>query len=349
MSRRRVIAVTSAGVLALGALVCWSAGSASAGHGPTTDATLSPTVTQQSVVALPTPTTPAVDLPGYDKPTVQLGEMNTDEQFIVGALYQLALEHQGYKVVTNQLGPPAVRAAAMQQGTLNLYPGYLDQWNAQVAHLHRRYHSLSASDGAAREYASAHGYVLLKPSPGSDTSAIAVTTGYAAENHIHAIADLAHGPQIIVGVPLGLRTGSTGLDALSRAYRLDHPYAKTTLVGLEYQTLDAGNAQAAYVTSTDPQLAGPQYLMLRDPKRFFGFGNIVPVTTPKFLAREGPWLQRAIDQVDALLTTRALRGLNSEVAQQHRQVQIVAQQFLQGNGILPPTVFKPAGSPTPAG
>jgi osmoprotectant transport system substrate-binding protein len=280
---------------------------------------------------------------------VQLGEMNTSEQFIVGALYQLALEHQGYKVVTNQLGPIPVRTAAMQQGTLSLYPDYLDQWNAQVAHLHTRYHSLAASDGAARAYASAHGYVLLKPTPGSDTSEIAVTTGYAAQNHVHSISDLAHGPEIIIGVPLDLRTGSTGLNALSRAYRLDHPYPRTTLIGLEYQTLDAGNAQAAYVTSTDSQLAGPQYLVLRDPKRFFGFGNIVPVTTPKLLMQEGPWFQRAIDQVDALLTTRALRGLNTEVTQQHRQVQIVAQQFLQGNGILPPTVFEPAGSPTPAG
>jgi hypothetical protein len=53
--------------------------------------------------------------------------------------------------------------------------------------------------------------------------------------------------------------------------------------------------------------------------------------------------------VDSLLTTRALRGLNTEVTVQNRQVQIVAQQFLQGNGVLPPTIFKPAGSPTPAG
>ncbi len=103
-------------------------------------------------------------------------------------------------------------------------------------------------------------------------------------------------------MPLDLRTGSTGLFALSRAYGLDHPYPKTTLIGLEYQALNTGNAQAAYVTSTDPQLAGPRYRLLRDPKHFFGFGNIVPVTTPKVIAEEGPVFRNTIDQVDSLLT-----------------------------------------------
>jgi glycine betaine/choline ABC-type transport system substrate-binding protein len=347
MSVRRSFTVASVLVLAAGALVGWRAGEASAGHTDTTVTTSPATVsTQQRVVVVTTPTTPAVDLPGYGKPPIHLGDMNTPEQFIIGALYQLALQQRGYTVIPNpNIGPPAVRAAAMQQGALDMYPDYLDQWNSQVAQLHSRYDTLRASYTAGSAYAQAHGYELLRPTRASDTSAIAVTASYAALNHVNSISDLARGPRIIIGVPLDLRTGSTGLFALSRAYGLDHPYPKTTLIGLEYQALSSGNAQAAYVNSTDPQLLGSQYKLLRDPKHFFGFGNIVPVTTPAVLAQEGPAFRQTINRVDSVLTTRALRGLNTEYLVDHHKPAVIAQQFLQGNGILPPTIFKPVGAP----
>ena len=346
MSTRQFFTLAAVVVLAFGALVGWRAGDASAGRtGSNVKSSPVSVSTQAGVVAVTTPTTPAVDLPGYGKPPIHLGDMNTPEQFILGALYQLALAQRGYTVIPNpNIGPPAVRAAAMQQGALDIYPDYLDQWNSQVAHLHSRYDTLGASYGAGNAYAETHGYELLRPTPASDTSAIAVTTTYAEQHDVHSISDLARGPRIDIGVPLDLRTGSIGLLALSNTYGLDRPHPTTTLIGLEYQTLNSGHAQAAYVTSTDPELAGPEYKVLRDPKHFFGFGNIVPVTTPAVLADEGPVFRKTINRVDAVLTTRALRGLNTEYLVQGRKPAVIAQQFLQGNGILPPTIFKPVGS-----
>jgi osmoprotectant transport system substrate-binding protein len=345
MSTRVFLVAAAVVVLAVGALVGLRAGGAAAGHASTTATSPQPTVsTQQRVVMLPTPTTPAFDLPGYDRPPVHLGDMNTTEQFIIGELYQLALEQQGYQVVPNpNIGAPPYRAAAMQQGSLDLYPDYLDQWNAEVAHLGHRYQSLRASYGAGSAYARSHGYVLLKPAPCScDTnpSGIAVTSEYATQNHIRSISDLAHGPQISIGVPQELQVPS-GLPTLKRAYGLD-PFVQPVLIGSEYHSLEDGSVQAAYVTTTDPNLDGPEYRELRDPKHVFGFGNIVPVTTAKVLAQEGPAFSQTINRVDAILTTRAVRGLNTEVVTDHRKVPIVAQQFLQGNGILPVTVFRPA-------
>jgi osmoprotectant transport system substrate-binding protein len=347
MSRRGFLGVGALVVLAFGALVAWRAGDASAGHSAAAGATV-PTATvpaQRRVVALPTQTTPAFDLPGYKRPAVYLGDMNTTEQFIIAELYQLALQQNGYTVIPSQVGPSPVRAAAMQQGTLDLYPDYLDQWNTEVAHLRHRYRTLRASYGAGNAYGLAHGYVLLKPAPCScDTNAsgIAVTAEYAARNHIRSIADLAHGPQIIIGVPQELQVPS-GLATLEHAYGFK-PFVQPVLIGSEYRWLDNANVQAAYVTSTDPNMSDARYKELRDPKHVFGFGNIVPVTTPEVIAAEGPAFRQTINRVDALLTTRAIRGLNTEVIVDQRKVAVVAQQFLQGNGILPATVFKPAGT-----
>jgi osmoprotectant transport system substrate-binding protein len=345
MSTRGFLSLGAVVVLAFGVLVAWRAGSADAGHTSTTDTTSPSMPTQRRVVALPTQTTPAFDLPGYDRPAVHLGDMNTTEQFIIAELYQLALEQSGYTVIPSQVGPSAVRAAAMQQGTLDLYPDYLDQWNTEVAHLGHRYRTLHASYGAGNAYALTHGYVLLTPAPCScdtNSSGIAVTAEYAARNHIRSIADLAHGPQIIIGVPQELQVPS-GLPTLEHAYGLD-PFVQPVLIGSEYRWLDNANVQAAYVTSTDPNMADAGYKELRDPKHVFGFGNIVPVTTPEVIAAEGPAFRQTINRVDAILTTRAIRGLNTEVIVDHRKVPIVAQQFLQGNGLLPATVFEPAAT-----
>jgi osmoprotectant transport system substrate-binding protein len=342
VSTRGFLSLGALVVLTFGLLVAWRAGSASAGHPGVVTATVPG---QQRVVALPTQTTPAFDLPGYDRPAVHLGNMNTTEQFIIAELYQLALEHDGYTVVPSQVGPSSVRAAAMQQGTLDLYPDYLDQWNTEVAHLRHRYRTLHASYGAGNAYALAHGYELLKPAPCScdtNSSGIAVTAEYAANNHIRSIADLAHGPQVIIGVPQELQVPS-GIPTLEHAYGLD-PFVQPVLIGSEYRWLDDANVQAAYVTSTDPSMADARYKELRDPKHVFGFGNIVPITTPEVIAAEGPAFKQTINRVDAILTTRAVRGLNTEVIVDHRKVPIVAQQFLQGNGILPATVFKPAAT-----
>ena len=52
--------------------------------------------------------------------------------------------------------------------------------------------------------------------------------------------------------------------------------------------------QAAYVNSTDGQLASGDYRLLSDNRRIFGWGNVVPVVSATALAKEGrpsrpPW------------------------------------------------------------
>jgi osmoprotectant transport system substrate-binding protein len=183
--------------------------------------------------------------------------------------------------------------------------------------------------------------VLLPPTPFSDTSGIAVTSQYAQQNGVTSLPDLASGPRIVIGAPLPFQTDSDGLPALAHAYGLHPAYFQPIDDGLQYFWLDTGDVQAAYVNTTDPQLEGPQYQELADPKHVFGFGNVVPVTTPHVLAVEGPAFVSTIERIDALLTTTAMRGLNAEVTLDNHNPTSVAIQFLQGNDILAPTLYAP--------
>jgi len=333
-ARRLLVAAAAALTLGGGLL-------AGCGAGGATVATTAPTV--PSVTAVSTPTLPSSELPGSDRPIVTLGDMNTPEQFILGQLYQLALQNEGYTVeLTRNAGPNPVRQKAVRNGTLDIYPDYLGQWNASVAHLHHRFQTLAASYGAASAYAHRHGFVLLNPTPFSNTSGLAVTAQYAQLNHISSIAGLARGPGILLGAPPQFATGPDGMRALMRAYHLHATQVNSDIGGLQYDKLDSGAVQAVWVNTTDQELDGTHFRLLADPKHVFGFGNVVPVTTRKVLREEGPVFARTINRVDALLSTQAMRGLNAEEGNNVRNPTSVARQFLQGAGILPPSRYAPA-------
>jgi osmoprotectant transport system substrate-binding protein len=356
VSARRVIVGVAAALTLMGGLLAGlgagtaSAGRSGAGTGSTQTAPGVPGVT-----TVTTPTLPAADLPGYNRPVIKLGDMNTPEQFILGQLYQLALEQQGYTVeISRNVGSPDVRTAALKDGSLDVYPEYLDQWNSYVAHLHHRFQTLKGSYAAGSAYARTHGFVMLKPTPFSDTGGFAVTSEYAQQNHIRSLADLTHGPGIIIGVPIEFQNEVHGLPALARAYHLrpglaapnSRWYVQPIDIGFQYYWLSSGKVQAAFSDTTDPQLTGPGFRELQDPKHVFGFGNAVPVTTKRVLRLEGPDFKRTIDRVDALLTTEAMRGLNAEYSIGRHLPTPIAQQFLEGNGLLPPSQYAPVTTTT---
>ena len=350
MSRRRTIAgLAVALILSAGLIAGLGAGTASAGHART-GTTTATVPTQPAVTTVATPSTPATGLPGYNRPTVLLGDMNTPQQFVIGQVYKFALQQQGYTIsLSRNVGTPHIAQKALKDGTLDLYPNYLGVWNSRVAHLHQRFKTLSASYAAARRYARTHGFVLLRPTPFSDTSGLAVTSEYAQQNHVRSIPELARGTGIIIAAPLEFETGPDGLPALAKAYHLHPGSVQGILVGPQYMWLQSGNVQAAYVDTTDPSLSRPGFRVLTDPKHVFGFGNVVPVTTPKFLRREGPMFKQTIDEVDALLTLRAIRGLDYEASVERHNPADIAREFLQGYGIVPPTVYAPVATATATG
>jgi osmoprotectant transport system substrate-binding protein len=295
------------------------------------------TTTVRSIQSTTTQST--VSLPGTGRPPIMIGDKNYTAQFVLGELYRQALGAQGFTVSLNRnIGPTAVTIQAMQSGRLDLYPEDLQTWNTAVAANTQTYPSAHEAYLAAQRYADAHDMVLLKPTPFSYTDAIAVTAGYANQNGLRTIGDLAKvAPKLTLGAPPQFKNSLTGLLGIQQAYDVTPAGFTPLQLGDQYQALDQGTIQAADVNTTDGELQAGQYRLLGDPKNVFGWGNIVPVVSRKALLAEGPVFVETINRVNALLTAPVMRQLNANVDVAHQDPAAVAKRFLLDTGVITPT------------
>ena len=282
-----------------------------------------------------THTTSTAPLPGTGRPPVVIGDKNTPEQFVLGELYEEALAAEGFSVSLNRnIGPTQVTIRALHQGSLDMYPEYIDVWNRQVAHDGQTFSSSRAAHAAGQRFALRHGLQLLNPTLFGNTDALAVTDYYAAQHGLRTVRDLRNvGHALAVGGPPQFK--QSGLVALQEAYGFTAKAFKTLPVGDQYEALNQNTVQAADVSTTDGDLATGDYRVLKDPNHVLGWGNVVPVVTQSTLAKEGPTFRATINAVSALLTISAIRQMNQQV-EQHIDPATVAAQFLETHGLIGP-------------
>jgi osmoprotectant transport system substrate-binding protein len=331
--------------LAVAALVCTACGKSAASPDTsspsstqhTSSATASNTGTNPGTVT--TTTTPA--LPGTGRPAITVGDKNYTEQFVLGQLYVQALTAQGFSASLNQnIGPTEVTVEGLKAGSLSMYPEYLNVFNSAIAGYTHGFRTQLDAYQAAQRYAFAHGLQLLAPTPFSDTDALAVTDAYAQQNHLHTIGDLRRvAKALTIGGAPQFQQDAPGLPTIGQAYGVMPAQFKPLAVGAQYSELDVAAVQAAYVNTTDAELATGDYQLLGDPRLIFGWGNVVPVVAGKVLAEEGPAFVDIIQRVDDALTMDAMRQMNEAVDIAQQDPAAVAKQFLQTHGLLTPGVY----------
>jgi osmoprotectant transport system substrate-binding protein len=266
-------------------------------------------------------------------PTIVLGTKNFAEEYILGQLYKQALEAKGYKVQYKEnIGSTEIIDTALKSGKINMYPEYTGVIVQVVFG-----HPLSAAT-AARTYALAkqlqekRGFTLFRPTPFSDTDAVAVLRPTASKYKLKSLGDLKKVPGLKLAALPEFKTRNTGLVGLKNNYGVTN-VKFIPLAGLSpYQALDSGKVQAAAVFSTDPVL-GPtsKYQLLADPKHQFGFQNVAPVVSKQLSVQLGPKFRQTIDAVSAKLTQNAIIAMNKAVIIDKKSPAAIAKTFLKAN------------------
>jgi osmoprotectant transport system substrate-binding protein len=328
---RRLTALAAAAVLSLALAACGSSSSSSSKAASAGGKSKPATTTS----ATSTSSTTSAALPGAGKPAVVLGDKNFDEEYLLGSLYQEALQAQGYKItLKGNIGSSELIYKALQGGQIQMYPEYDGTLLTAI------YNDLKPPSSAAQTFsitqadAKKAGFELTSPTPFADADALAVTKAYGAKHGLTTIADLSKLPSVTYGAPAENRTRYDGLVGLEKVYGLHNLKFVPLAEGLNYKALDSGQVQVATVFSSDPQLKSGKYTVLTDSKGLFGFQNVAMVLKPSLLTAEGPAFEATINKVSALLTLPAIIKMNAAVQLDQQQPATVAKEFLSANGLL---------------
>jgi osmoprotectant transport system substrate-binding protein len=271
-------------------------------------------------------------LPGKGKPAFVLGDKNFSEEYLLGDLYQIALQAKGYTVTLKpNLGSSEIADAALQSGKIDGLPEYTGVIYTELAKLGDQPKSAEVTLAGATKYENGRGVSVLEPTPFQDKDGVAVNKSYAQKHGLKTIADLTKVGSFTYGGPPENRTRYQGVVGLKQAYGLNKIQFEPLTIGSQYTALDEGKVDSIAIFTTDGQLASNKYAVLTDTKSIFGFQQVVPIIKSSKLKAEGPAFSATLNAVSKLLTTPAIIAMNKAVQIQKQDPATVAKAFLQAN------------------
>ena len=265
-----------------------------------------------------------------------LGTKDFTEQFLLGELYEQALAARGYKVTLRKdIGSTEVIDTQLTSGQIDAYPEYLGVAVTVVAGEADAGSSAAETYRLATDYYAQRGQALSEQTPFENVDAIATTQLFAQQQRLTSLPDLRRLPSFTLGARPEFADRVQGLAGLQHVYGLTNAEFKPIEIGAQYQSLDAGDIDAANVFTTDGQLAGGDYRLLEDPQRLFGFQHVALVINQDTLERlGGDRFMTVINAVNRRLTTSAMIEMNRDVDLEGQDEALVAERFLTGVGLL---------------
>lgn len=153
-------------------------------------------------------------------------------------------------------------------------------------------------------------------------------TSIAKKYHIQNLSDLQkHSRQIRFASQGEFEKRADALPGMNKTYGKFHfKSIKDYDASLLYKIMAQGKADAAPVSTTDGQLATSKFTLLKDNKNLWPPYNLVPVANRK-AAKSHPKMEKALNKVDAKLTTRQLVQMNKKVSVDGQNYKTVAKNW----------------------
>jgi osmoprotectant transport system substrate-binding protein len=268
--------------------------------------------------------------------TVSVGSKDFTEQLIIGEMYALVLEENGFAVERKlNLGGTPVAQAAIESGDIDLYPEYTGTALLTVLNLPASSDQQAVFDTVQREYQERFGLVWLDPSPMNNTQALAMTEAQANALNIRTISDfVAQASSLTLIGPPEFEVREDGLPGLKAAYG-DFSLAEYKAVdaGLRYRGLVDGEADVAVAFGTDGEINAFNLVVLEDDQGLFPPYQIAPIVRQAAL-EVNPGIADALNELSPLLNDEVMRELNYEVSGNQREPADVAREFLVNAGLI---------------
>ncbi|MBB1063505.1 glycine betaine ABC transporter substrate-binding protein [Limosilactobacillus fastidiosus] len=268
-----------------------------------------------------------VSVRANSKPLI-VGSKSFSESKTVSEIYALALEHAGYKVVRKPNISNSVVYRAVKTGQIDVYPEYTG--TIVEAYLKKSASGKNASQMAslAQKGVKKDGLITFTYAPGDNRQGIGIRSSVAEKYHIKTLSDLQKNAAKIRFVSQGeFDKRADALPGMNRKYgKYNFKSHKDYDDSLKYKIMSQNKGDAAPVSTTDGQLATSKFTLLKDDKGLWAPYNLVPLVNEK-AAKSHPKMERALNQVDAKLTTKQLTALNKKVDVDGQNYKIVAKNW----------------------
>ncbi|WOD38512.1 glycine betaine ABC transporter substrate-binding protein [Nodosilinea sp. E11] len=273
---------------------------------------------------------------GSGDDVISVGSKDFTEQLIIGEMYALVLEENGFTVERKlNLGGTPVAQAAIESGDIDLYPEYTGTALLTVLNLPASSDQQAVFDTVQQAYQAQFNLVWLDPSPMNNTQALAMTEERADALNIRTISDFAAQASSLTLIgPPEFEVREDGLPGLKSAYG-DFSLAdyKAVDAGLRYRGLVDGEADVAVAFGTDGEINAFNLVVLEDDEGLFPPYQVAPVVRQTTL-EANPGIADALNQVSPLLNDDVMRQLNYEVSGNQREPADVAREFLVNAGLV---------------
>ncbi|MDX6707652.1 MAG: osmoprotectant transport system substrate-binding protein opuBD [Solirubrobacteraceae bacterium] len=274
---------------------------------------------------------------GASSVSLTVGSKNFPEQYILGEIYAQALQAAGYKVKKDlDLGPELVAYKALRQGTVDAYPEYTGTaltafFKVKIKDVPKD--SKQAYQDAKAGYAKV-GITAFSPTPFENSYRLGMTKKKAAElGNPTKISDLKGKSQdmVVNGFP-ACRQRIDCLLGVEQGYGLKF---KKFLPGEnKFQILDNGDADVAFVFTTDGPLSSGKYVVLDDDKSIFPPYNISFTMRDSAAKKLGASGQKVISDVQKYMTVPIMQELNARFDIDKEEAATIAADYLKNFGFV---------------
>lgn len=279
---------------------------------------------------------------GGEGPAITVGSKNFTEQLILGEMYSLALEEEGFNVEERlDLGSVQIADRALQNGQIDVYPEYTgtalvaifgvepeDYPENPEATLDRVRELYSERDPAD---------TMLEQTNFENTYGIVVRREVAEEYGIETLEDLAE-----VSNELTFATFSEFQERADGFPNMEANYPALDFgdilivndIGLKYAGLENGEADAAIGFTTDLQFGQDEFVIAEDTKDIWPSYYPAPVIRQDYLD-ENPEVEEVLNNVSGATPDAAgMRELIGRVDNDQEDPEDVAREYLAGEGVI---------------
>lgn len=263
---------------------------------------------------------------------VVVGSANFPENVLLAEIYAQALESSGAEVTRQfNIGSREIYFDQVASGAITVLPEYN---GALLARVDPESTAATTEDvNAALAESLPEGLSILESAPGENKDALVVTDETAERYNLTTIADLAPvAGELTLGGPPEFETRRQGVVGLREVYGVEFQKFVPTDTGgpITIRALGDNTIQVANIFTTDPSLSTEPFVALEDPESVFGAQNVTPLVHREDLTDENV---EKLDAVSEQLTTDVLIELVGQVVTDGRDIDVVAEEWLQSNGL----------------